>query len=130
MQEFQQHLLPLLCNISKESRGDVCWAKCRPHLLFVNDVYPGFDVRESVGRCQDGFTLELLVQLPVSSAIQREGRAVHEAPQVVVLVKVSYPVLHLIRVKVRLHIGNLDVCLQEGIQVSAEMRRPLLPALP
>lgn len=96
----------------------------------MNDVYPGFDVRESVGRRQDRFTLELLVQLPVSAAVQREGRAVHEAPQVVVFVKVSYPVLHLVRVKVRLHVGDLDVGLQEGSQVCTEMRRPLLPALP
>lgn len=83
----------------------------------MNDVYPGFNVRESVGRRQDCFALELLVQLPVSSAVQREGRAVHETPQVVVFVEVSYPVLHLVRVKVRLHVGYLDVGLQEGTQV-------------
>lgn len=83
----------------------------------MNDVYPGFNVREGVGRRQDRFALELLVELPVSSAIQREGRAVHETPQVVVFVEVSYPVLHLVRVKVRLHVGYLNVGLQEGTQV-------------
>lgn len=72
-----------------------------------------------MGCRQDCFALELLVQLPVSSAVQREGRAVHETPQVVVLVKVSYPVLHLVRVKVRLHVGYLNVGLEEGSQVCA-----------
>lgn len=83
----------------------------------MNDVYPGFNVRESVGCRQDRFALELLVQLPVSSAVQREGCAVHESPQVVVFVKVRYPVLHLIRVEVRFHVGYLNVGLQEGTQV-------------
>lgn len=83
----------------------------------MDDVYPGFNVRESVGCRQDCFTLELLMQLPMSSAIQCEGRAVHETPQVVVFVEVSYPVLHLICVKVRLHVGYLNVGLQEGTQV-------------
>lgn len=55
----------------------------------------------------------------MSSAVQREGRAVHETPQVVVFVKVSYSVLHLVCVKVRLHVGYLDVGLQEGTQVCA-----------
>lgn len=85
----------------------------------MDDVYPGLNVREGVGRRQDCFALELLVQIPVSSAVQREGRAVHETPQVVVFVEVSYSVLHLVCVKVRLHVGYLDVGLQEGIQVSA-----------
>lgn len=70
-----------------------------------------------MGRRQDRFALELLVQLPVSSAVQREGRAVHESPQVVVFVEVRYPVLHLICVKVWFHIGYLNVGLQEGTQV-------------
>lgn len=103
MHEFQQHSIKHRKALTH-----------RPHLLFVNDVYPGFNVRESMGCRQDGFALELLVQLPVSPAVQREGRAVHETPQVVVLVEVSYPVLHLVRVEVRLHVGYLNVGLRDG----------------
>lgn len=83
----------------------------------MDDIDPGFNVGEGVGRGQDSFALELLVQLPVSSAVQGEGGAVHEPPQVVVFVEVSDPVLHLIGVKVGLHVGYLNVGLQEGTRV-------------
>lgn len=78
----------------------------------MDDVDPGFDVGEGVGGGEDGLALELLVEVAVGAAVQREGRAVHEAPQVVVLVKVRDPVLHLVRVKVGLHVRDLDVGLQ------------------
>lgn len=78
-------------------------------LLLVDDVDPGFDVGEGVGGGEDGLALELLVQVAVGAAVQREGRAVHEAPQVVVLVEVGDPVLHLVRVEVGLHVRDLDV---------------------
>lgn len=45
--------------------------------------------------------------------IQGERGAVDKTSQVVVLVKVSDAVLHLIGVKVRLHICDLDESLQE-----------------
>lgn len=48
--------------------------------------------------------------------VQRERGAVDEAPQVVVLVEVSDAVLHLVRVKVGLHVRDLD----EGLQTSRE----------
>lgn len=46
--------------------------------------------------------------------VQRERGAVDEAPQVVVLVEVSDAVLHLVRVKVWLHVRDLD----EGLRAS------------
>lgn len=52
------------------------------------------------------------MQLPMCPAIQGEGRAVHETPQVIVFVKIGYPVLHLICVEIRFHIGYLDVGLE------------------
>lgn len=78
------------------------------HLLFVDDVDACLDVRESVGGGEDGLPLELFVQVPVRPPVQSEWGAVDEAPQVVVLVKVSDAVLHLVRVEVRLHIRDLD----------------------
>lgn len=82
-----------------------------PHLFFVDDVDAGLDVGESVGGGQDGFALELIVQIPVRTPVQRERRAVDKAPQVVVLVEVRDAVLHLIGVKVRLHVRDLDISL-------------------
>lgn len=58
---------------------------------------------------EDGLPLELFMQLTMSSAIQREGCTVHESPQVVVFVKIGYPVLHFVRVKVRLHVSYLYI---------------------
>lgn len=86
------------------------------NLLFVDDVNACLDVREGVGGGEDGLAFELFVQVPVCPPIQSEGGAVDETSQVVVLVKVSDAVLHLIRVKVRLHICDLD----EGLQKSRE----------
>lgn len=78
----------------------------------MDDVDPCLDVRESVGRGEDGLALELFVQVPVRPPVQGERGAVHETPQVVVLVKVGDAVLHLVRVKVRLHISDLDESLE------------------
>jgi len=80
----------------------------RGYLLLVDDVDARLDVGERVRRGEDGLALELLVQVAVGAAVQRERRAVHEAPQVVVLVEVRDAVLHLVRVEVRLHVRDLD----------------------
>lgn len=82
------------------------------YLLFVDDVYPCLDVREGVGGGEDGLAFELFMQIPMCPPIQGERGAVHKTSQVVVLVKVGYAVLHLISVEVRLHICDLDECLQ------------------
>lgn len=87
-----------------------------PHLLLVDDVDARLDVGEGVGGGEDGLALVLLVQVPVRPPVQREGGAVDEAPQVVVLVEVSDAVLHFVGVEVRLHVGDLD----EGLQAAAE----------
>lgn len=84
------------------------------HLLLVDDVDARLDVGEGVGGGEDGLALVLLVQVPVRAPVQREGGAVDETPEVVVLVKVSDAVLHFIGVEVRLHVGDLDEGLRSG----------------
>ena len=44
------------------------------HLLSVDDLNPGFDVGEVVGRGQDGLALVLLVKVPVRVPALRERR--------------------------------------------------------
>lgn len=85
----------------------------------MDDVDARLDVREGVRGGEDGFAFVLLVQIAVCSSIQREGGAVDETPQIVVLVEVSYAVLHFVGVKVRLHVCNLD----ERLQATAESFR-------
>lgn len=80
----------------------------------MDDVDARLDVREGVGGGEDGLALVLLVQVPVRPPVQREGGAVDEAAEVVVLVKVSDAVLHLVGVEVRLHVRDLDEGLDEG----------------
>lgn len=78
----------------------------------MNDVDARLDVREGVRRGEDGFPFVLLDQVAVRSAVQRERRAVHEGAQVVVLVKVGDPLLQLVGVEERLHVGDLEVGLE------------------
>lgn len=59
------------------------------YLLLVDDIDAGLYVREGMGCRQDGFAFVLLMQVPVGSAVQSEGSAVHESAQVVVLIKVG-----------------------------------------
>lgn len=92
--------------------ASICIGDTGAYLLFVDDVDARFDVREGVGGGEDGLALELLVQVAVGAAVQGEGSAVDEAPQVVVLVEVGDAVLHLVRVEVRLHVRDLD----EGLE--------------
>lgn len=80
----------------------------RFYLLLVNDVDAGLDVGKGVARGENGLAFVLLVQVSVRAAVQRERRAVNEAPQVVVLVEIRDAVLHLVRVEVRLHVSDLD----------------------
>lgn len=53
------------------------------------------------------------MQVTMGTPIQGERGAVDKTPQVVVLVEVSDAVLHLVCVKVRLYICDLDECLQK-----------------
>lgn len=84
------------------------------HLLLVDNVDARLDVGEGVRGGEDGLPLKLLVQVAVCPSVQRERRAVDEAAQVVVLVKICDAVLHLVRVKVGLHVRNLDESLRAG----------------
>lgn len=86
------------------------------HLLLVDDVDARLDVREGVGGGEDGLAFVLLMQVAVCPSVQREGGAVDETSEVVVLVEVSDAVLHFVGVEVRLHVRDLD----ERLQASAE----------
>lgn len=83
------------------------------YLFFLDNIYSGFDVGESMHCCQDGVPLVLLAKLSSRAPIHGERRSVHEPTEVEVLLKVSYPVLHLILIKIWLHKSNLYVCLRE-----------------
>lgn len=61
---------------------------------------------------EDGLPLVLLVEFPPRPPALGEGRGVHEAPQVEVLLKVCQPVFHLIVIEKGLHISDLDICLE------------------
>lgn len=63
---------------------------------------------------EDGFPLVLLVEFPPWPPALCEGRGVHEAPQVEVLLEVSQPVFHLVVIKEGLHKSDLDICLEMG----------------
>lgn len=63
---------------------------------------------------KNGLPLVLLVEFTPWPSALGEGRGVHEAPQVEVLLKVCQPVFHLIVVKVGLHISDLDICLERS----------------
>lgn len=66
--------------------------------------------------CQDGAPFALLLHsaLPLSSL--GEGHLEHEAPDVVASLKLRSPLLQLLLVKERGHVGHLDVS-KLGIQV-------------
>lgn len=83
------------------------------YLLFVDDVDPCLDVGEGVGGGENGLAFELFMQVAVRAPVQGKRSAVDEAPQVVVLVKVGDAVLHLVGVKVGLHIRDLNESLSK-----------------
>lgn len=62
---------------------------------------------------EDCLPLVLLIEFASWTTALGEGCGVHEAPQVEVLLKVCEPIFHLIIIKVRLHVGDLDVSLYE-----------------
>lgn len=66
-----------------------------------------------MGGGEDGLAFELFVQVPMGPPIQSERGTVDETSQVIVFVKVGDAVLHLVCVKVGLHICNLNESLQE-----------------
>lgn len=107
--EISHYMFYNICNNNMKCRR-------RTHLLFVNDVDAGLDVREGVGGGEDGLAFELFVQVAVRPPVQGERGAVDKTPQVVVLVEVSDAVLHLICIKVWLHIRDLD----EGLWIPRE----------
>lgn len=81
----------------------------RTCLLLLDDVDASLDVGEGVHGGEDGLPLVLLAQLAARPPALGEGRGVHEAPQVEVLLEVGQAVLHLVVVEVGLHVGDLDV---------------------
>lgn len=91
------------------------------HLLLLDDADPGLDVGEGVHGGQDGVPTVLLVQLSPGPPLQGEGGGVHEPPQIEILLKVGYPVFHLVLIKVGLHKSDLDVGLRGKRQGEEEM---------
>ena len=97
--------------------GKLSYRHCPlPYLLFVYDVDAGLDVGEGMRGGEDGLPFELLVEVAVCTAVQREGRAVDKASQVVVLVEVGDAVLHLVRVEEGLHVRDLNVSLRKSLK--------------
>lgn len=84
------------------------------HFLFLDDVDASLDVGEGVHGGEDRLPLVLLVEFPSRPSAFGEGRGVHEAPQIEVLLKVCQSVFHLIVIKEGLHICDLDVCLERN----------------
>lgn len=85
----------------------------RGHYLFLlDDADPGLDVGEGVHGGEDGVPPVLLVQLSPGPPLQGERGGVHEPSQIEILLKVCYPVFHLILIKVGLHESDLYVGLR------------------
>lgn len=80
-------------------------------LFFLDDVDPSLHVGEGVHGGEDRLPLVLLVEFTSWTSALGKGRGVHEAPQVEVLLEVCESVFHFIIIKVRLHVGDLDVSL-------------------
>lgn len=92
-------------------------------LLFLDDVDASLDVREGVHGGEDGLPLVLLVELAARPPAFGEGRGVHEAPQVEVLLEVCQAVFHLVVVKVGLHESDLDIRLERSSNLSHRFKR-------
>lgn len=58
---------------------------------------------------EDGLPLVLLIKFTTRPSAFGEGRGVHEAAQVEVLLKVGQTIFHLVVIKVGLHISDLNV---------------------
>lgn len=83
-------------------------------LLFLDDIDASLDVGEGMHGGEDGLPLVLLVELASRPSALGEGRGVHEAPQVEVLLKVCQTVLHLVVIEEGLHVSDLDICLERS----------------
>lgn len=101
------------------------WSAARPrrchYLLLLDDADAGLDVGEGVHGGEDRVPPVLLMQLPTRPPLQGEGGGVHEPPQIEILLKVGYPVFHLILIKVRLHKSDLYVSLRGKRQGKEKM---------
>ncbi len=84
------------------------------YLLFLDDIDAGLDIGEGMHGGEDGLPLVLLVEFTPRPSALGEGRCVHEAPQVEVFLKVGQPVFHLIVIKERFHVSDLDISLQRS----------------
>lgn len=82
-------------------------------LFFLDDVDPSLYVGEGVHGGEDCLPLVLLVEFTSWTSALGKGSGVHEATQVEVLLEVCESVFHFIIIEVRLHVGDLDVRLQE-----------------
>lgn len=60
---------------------------------------------------EDGLPFVLLVQLSSRPSTLGKRGGVHEPAQVEVLLKVGHTVFHLVVVKIRLHVRDLNICL-------------------
>lgn len=83
------------------------------YLLLLDDADAGLDVGEGMHGGQHSIPPVLLMQLSPRPPLQGERGGVHEPPQIEILLKVGYPVFHLILIKVRLHKSDLYVGLRE-----------------
>lgn len=85
----------------------------RSHYLFLlDDADPGLDVGEGMHGGEDSVPPVLLLQLSPGPPLQGERGGVHEPSQIEILLKVRYPVFHLILIKVGLHESDLYVGLR------------------
>lgn len=80
-------------------------------LFFLDDIDPSLHIGEGVYGGEDCLPLVLLVEFTSWTSALGKGSGVHEAPQVEVLLEVCESVFHFIIIKVRLHVGDLDVSL-------------------
>lgn len=91
------------------------------YLVLLDDANPGLDVGEGMHGGQHRVPPVLVTQLSPGPPLQGEGGGIHEPPQIEILLKVGYPVFHLILIKVGLHESDLYVGLWGERQGKEEM---------
>lgn len=82
-------------------------------LFLLDDIDASLHVGKGVQGGEDGLPLVLLIEFTSRPSALGKRRGVHEAPQVEVLLEVCESVFHFIVIKVRLHVSDLDVSLEE-----------------
>lgn len=82
-------------------------------LFLLDDIDTSLHVGEGMQGGKDGLPLVLLIEFTSRPSALGKRRGVHEAPQVEVLLKVCESIFHFIIIKVRLHVSDLDVSLEE-----------------